>query len=241
MTMCGNNTRIQNLIPKTDLFGELSEDQQSEIVSIVSIRNVERGEIVFSEGDEGLGFYVLLSGRVRIFKLSPDGKEQVLHFPECGDSFGEVPVFSGGNFPAHAQAMKKSELLFFPREAFIQLIQKDPSLALSMLAMLSKRLRRFAQMVESLSLREVPGRLASYLIQLSRQDQTNANQATTTVHLDVPKSQLASLLGTIPETLSRIFARMTREGLIESAEGNAVIILDFHGLQELADGERRLA
>ena len=95
-----------------------------------------------------------------------------------------------------------------------------------MLAMLSLRLRRFANQIESLSLKEVPGRLAAYLVYLA-EEQGSSTQVT----LDIPKGQLASLLGTIPETLSRIFGKMTEEGLIR-VEGRTILIDDFEGLQE---------
>ena len=120
----------------------------------------------------------------------------------------------------------KTKLLFFPRHEFVDLVTNNPSLALNLLAMLSLRLRRFAKQIESLSLKEVPGRLAAYLVYLAEEQGSS-----TRVTLDIPKGQLASLLGTIPETLSRIFARMTEEGLIR-VEGRTIYIDDFEGLQE---------
>ena len=125
--------------------------------------------------------------------------------------------------------------MFFPRAAFVDLIRNDPSLALNMLAVLSQRLRRFTMLVEDLSLKEVPGRLAAYLLYLSEREKGSADLA-----MDISKTQLASLLGTIPETLSRILSRMTRERLIQSS-GRRYQILDRKGLEDLAGGERRLA
>jgi CRP/FNR family transcriptional regulator len=127
-------------------------------------------------------------------------------------------------------------LFFFPRTAFIDLIKKNPSLAMNMLAMLSRRLRRFTALVEDLSLKEVPGRLSAYLLYLSETKNREDN-----LTLDISKAQLASLLGTIPETLSRILARMSGEELIESDGHRTIRILDRDGLEELASGERRLA
>jgi len=132
-----------------------------------------------------------------------------------------VPVFHGQPFPANAVTMAASKLLFFPRREFVELVTSTPSLALSMLAMLSLRLRRFASQVESLSLKEVPGRLAAHLVYLA-EEQGRTDQ----VVLDIPKGQLASLLGTSPETLSRIFARMSEEGLIR-VDGKRIELLDY--------------
>ena len=218
------------------LFNGLTADQHRQLSSIVVERTYKRGQTIFSEGDEGDGFYVVSAGRVKIFKLSHEGKEQILHIFGAGEPFGEVPVFSGEHFPAHAEPLEESKILFFPRSAFIQLIKKNPSLALNMLAVLSKRLRRFSALIEDLSLKEVPGRLSAYLIYLSETKNRSDN-----LTLDISKTQLASLLGTIPETLSRILARMSTEDLIESDGHRTIKILDRDGLEELASGERRLA
>ncbi|MBN2124127.1 MAG: Crp/Fnr family transcriptional regulator [Deltaproteobacteria bacterium] len=216
------------------LFEGLPEENLRDLEGILEDRTCVRGQIIFSEGDEGAGFYVVISGRVKIFKLSPDGKEQILHIFGPGEPFGEVPVFAGRNFPAHAEAMEKSRIFFFPRKAFIHLVGKNPSLALNMLAVLSYRLRRFTALVEDLSLKEVPGRLAAHLLFLSAQEKGSADLV-----LSITKAQLASLLGTIPETLSRILAKMTSQGLIET-RGPSIRILDPGALEELAAAERRL-
>jgi CRP/FNR family transcriptional regulator len=208
------------------LFSGLSDDDLAKVVDIAYLKTFNRGESIFFEGDEGNGFYMVEEGRVKIFKMSFDGKEQILHIFGPGEPFGEVPVFHGQPFPANASTLVKTTLLFFPRKEFLDLVSANPSLALNMLAMLSLRLRRFASQIESLSLKEVPGRLASYLLYLS-EEQGTVNKVT----LDIPKGQLASLLGTIPETLSRIFAKMTDDGLIR-VDGRTIYIDDFEGLSE---------
>jgi len=218
------------------LFNGLTGDQHRQLSSIVVERACRRGQTIFSEGDEGDGFYVVSAGRVKIFKLSHEGKEQILHIFGAGEPFGEVPVFSGEHFPAHAETLEESKILFFPRSAFVELIKKNPSLALNMLAVLSRRLRRFSALIEDLSLKEVPGRLSAYILYLSETKNRSAN-----LTLDISKTQLASLLGTIPETLSRILARMSAEELIESDGHRTIKILARDGLEELASGERRLA
>lgn len=214
------------------LFAGLSRAQQGALGAIGLRRSFRKGERIFSEGDEGSGFYAILSGRVKIYKVSAEGKEQILHLFGPGESFGEVSVFTGQGFPADAAATLPTAVLFFPRAAFIGLIRDDPALALNMLAQLSQRLRHFAGLIEDLSLKEVPGRLAKYLLYLSGRDGG-------AVELDVSKGQLASLLGTIPETLSRILAKMNRQGLIRS-RGSQISILDRQGLAEIALEGKRL-
>ena len=139
-----------------------------------------------------------------------------------------MAVFAGRSFPANAEALAHSRLLFFPRDDFVGLISRNPSLALKMLAVLSMRLRQFAVQVESLSLKEVPGRLASYLLLLADEQEGPEGAV-----LPISKGQLASLLGTIPETLSRIFAKMAGQGLIE-VSGRNIRILNRTGLEDIS-------
>lgn len=211
------------------LFAGLPQDQLQSIQNIIVEKEFGKGETIFSEGDKGAGFYVVSQGLVKIFKVSLEGKEQILHIFGPGEVFGEVPVFMGENYPANAVSIQKSRLLFFPRMAFVDLVSQNPSLSLNMLAVLSMRLRQFAAQIENLSLKEVPGRLASYLILLYReQNQTGS------ILLTISKSQLASLLGTIPETLSRILAKMSSRNLIE-VNGKEITLLDMDGLEDLAE------
>jgi CRP/FNR family transcriptional regulator, dissimilatory nitrate respiration regulator len=223
---------IQDTMTQTPLFSGLSHEDLDQIGGIAQQRDYKRGQAIFWDGDPGIGFYVVANGKVKIYKTSADGKEQILHIYGPGHPFGEVPVFSGNRFPANAQALEKSRLLFFPRKDFIQLIAGQPSLALNMLAVLSMRLRQFTVQVENLSLKEVPARLASYLVYLS-EEQAGAE----VVDLPISKGQLASLLGTIPETLSRIFNRMGQQRLI-SVEGSRIGLLNRHALEDLAVGGR---
>ncbi len=221
--------KIIKIISSIPLFRGLSEDQLNKIRQIAIDKFYGKGKTIFSEGDDGNGFYVVAEGKVKIYKVSTEGKEQILHIYGPGNPFGEVPVFSGQKFPANAQALVKSHLLFFPKTAFVDLISKNPSLSLNMLAVLSMRLRQFTVQIENLSLKEVPGRLASYLIYLADEQETGD-----LVSLNISKGQLASLLGTIPETLSRILAKMSSQNLIKVI-GRDIKLLDRSGLEELAE------
>ncbi len=221
---------IVSFIANVPLFQGLPDGQIEKIAGIAESRKYRRGEAVFSDGDPADGFYIPMTGRVKIFKLSADGREQVLHIMGFQEPFGEVPVFAGGRFPAHAQAIEESRLLFLPGAAFIGLIREDPSFAMNMLALLSQRLRQFAGLVEQLSLREAPGRLASYLIYLSDRDNGAA-----IVQLDIPKALLANVLGTMPETVSRTLGKMTSDAIIE-VDGRRIKILDRGKLEALSSG-----
>jgi CRP/FNR family transcriptional regulator, dissimilatory nitrate respiration regulator len=219
-------------IARSPLFKGLPDRQLSELALIARSRKVEKGEALFAEGADATGFYLAAEGKIKIYKLSLEGKEQILHIFGPGEVFGEVPVFAGGRFPAHAEALDAGRVLFFPKEDFIGLVHREPSLALNMLGVLSVRLRRFTHLIEDLSLKEVPGRLAAYLLFLSER-----GEGAETLELDITKAQLASLLGTIPETLSRILARMSRDEII-NVEGRTIRVLNRRALKNLAAGEK---
>ena len=221
--------KILNIISAIPLFSGLPDDQLNAIRKIAVEKQFSKGQTIFSEGDETKGFFVVVAGRVKIYKVSSEGKEQILHIFETGQSFGEVTVFTGQQMPANAQTLAKTRLLFFPRSAFVDLITANPSLALNLLAIMSKKLRQFAAQIENLSLKEIPARLASYLIYLVEEQGTED-----TVTLNISKGQLASLLGTIPETLSRIFAKLSGQNLIR-VEGPRIALLDRRGIEDLAE------
>lgn len=211
----------------------MDSSQLQKLSTIVGDQRYARGQAIFAEGDEGVGFYVVISGKVKIFKLSSEGKEQILHVFGSGEPFAEAAVFVGSRFPAHALALEASQIFFFPRLAFTALIQENPALAMNMMAALSMRLKKFASLIESLSLKEVPGRLAAHLLLLAEEQERDE------VRLDLTKSHLASLLGTIPETLSRILTKMTKADMI-ATNGPSITLLNREALEALASGEERL-
>lgn len=224
--------KMADRIAQVPLFQGLPQEQLVELASIVLDQKFKRGQTLFAEGSRATGFYVIMSGKIKIYKLSLEGKEQILHIFGPGEFFGEVPVFAGGNFPAHAEALEETRVLFFPRDAFTELIKQEPSLAMNMLAGLCRRLRQFTHLIEDLSLKEVPSRLAAYFLYLS-----DRRGKTDTLNLDITKGQLASVLGTIPETLSRILGKMSQLQVIE-VQGRGIKLLNREALENLAAGEK---
>lgn len=221
--------KFLSVISSTPLFKGLPQSQLEKIEKIAVKRDFKKKELIFSEGDESNGFYIVTLGMVKIYKVSIEGKEQILHIFGQGEPFGEVPVFSGSAFPANAQAIERCSLIFFPRDTFVQFISENIPVVLNMLGLLSMRLRQFTMQIENLSLKEVPGRLAGYLLLLAEEQQNED-----IIQLNISKGQIASLLGTIPETLSRIFSKMNDMELIE-VKGRNIKILDSDGMEDLAE------
>ncbi|NJL49556.1 MAG: Crp/Fnr family transcriptional regulator [Leptolyngbyaceae cyanobacterium SM2_5_2] len=193
------------------------------------------GPQLFKQGSVATGFFVIKSGRVKVYKTSLNGKEQILRIFKAGENFAEVTTFDDQPFPASAAAIDPTELVFFPRLPFLNVLYQDPDIAINMLASLSQHLRHLTEVIEDLSFRDVPQRLAAYLLQMSEaqsgswRNQPGPNPRVT---LDLTKSQLAASLGTIPATLSRAFYRLSSEGLI-AVNGADIELLDRERLQDL--------
>jgi CRP/FNR family transcriptional regulator len=222
------------LLKRCPLFAGLKEEDLKRIRAIASVRQVGKGAILFGEREEAKGFYVILSGKVKLYKISHEGKEQILHVVTAPDAFAEAALFLEGSYPAFAEALADSQLLFFPKRNFIRLIEENPQLSINMIVSLSHFLRKFASLIEELSLKEVSSRVAKYLIDLSlRLSKEGKNPGE--VELDLSKSQLASKLGTISETLSRTLTKMKGKGVIDVRK-NRVVILKRELLEEMASG-----
>ena len=222
------------LLKRCPLFAGLKEEDLKRIRAVALLKQVGKKQILFGEGEEARGFYVILSGKVKLYKISPEGKEQILHVVSAPDAFAEAALFLEGSYPAFAEALIDSQLLFFPKRDFIQLIEKNPQLSINMIVSLSHFLRRFASLIEELSLKEVSSRIAKYLIDLSLKS-AKEGKSPKEVELDLSKTQLASKLGTISETFSRTLAKMKTKGIID-VKKNRILILNREALEELASG-----
>jgi len=222
------------LLRRCPLFAGLKEDDLRRIRAIASLRHIEKKEVLFSDGEEAKGFYVILSGKVKLFKVSPEGKEQILHIVSAPDAFAEAALFLEGTYPAFAEAMTDAQLLYFPKRDFIQLIEKNPQLSINIIVTLSQFLKRFASLIEELSLKEVSSRIAKYVVDLSIKS-SKEGKSLKEVELDLSKTQLALKLGTISETLSRTLAKMKAKRIID-VKKNKIIILNREALEGLASG-----
>jgi CRP-like cAMP-binding protein len=210
------------------LFSSFSEEELNLLESFSSWKKVSKGEQIFSEGLDASAFYIVVSGIVKIYKLSPDGKEHTLHIHGPGDLVAEAAIFDSMVYPASCMALEDSTLVRIPREGFFNLIKKYPELALKMMSSYSKRLRQFVSKIEELSLKDIKSRLAGYLLENSAVENSK-----TVCRLTYSKKELSSLLGTIPETLSRSFAFLKQQGLIVEKD-NLFIIPDPEKLRLLA-------
>jgi CRP/FNR family transcriptional regulator, dissimilatory nitrate respiration regulator len=191
------------------------------------LRRVGSGEAVFEAGAKADRFFAVLHGRVKVFKISPKGDEQTLHLYGTGRTFGEAAMWARGAYPAFASAVEDSLLLAVPREVLRLAAAEDPDLVMGMLAGMSAKLHEFVSLIEDISLKEVPARLAGALLAEARR--AGANR----FRLNRTKRELASQIGTIPETLSRALAKLKSAGLID-LKGAVFTLKDPGGLRGLS-------
>jgi len=218
------------------LFAGLKEEDLRKIISLSTPKKMNKKMVIFSEGEEAKGFYILLNGKVKLYKISPEGKEQILHVVTAPDAFAEASLFLEGTYPAFAEALTDGQLLFIPGKEFTQLIEKNPKLSINMIVSLSQFLKKFTSLIEELSLKEVSSRVAKYLLDLSLNARREGKDPTE-IKLDLSKTQLASKLGTISETLSRTLGKLKAKGIID-VKKHTIKILNLNSLEELASGLR---
>ncbi|HVM74699.1 MAG TPA: Crp/Fnr family transcriptional regulator [Candidatus Saccharimonadales bacterium] len=210
------------------LFADLSEGELAFLGEHSSFRRFAANELIFSEGDPCQGLFIVRSGAVKIFKVAPNGREQVLGVERSGNSVAELPVFDGGNYPASTIAVEESDLLFVRKEDFRALCLEHPEVALKVLRVVGRRLRGLVAIIEELSFTTVRQRLIAYLLRISG----TAAGAKKSVELALPVShqELAAELGTVRELVSRNLSRLQAEGLIK-LQARSVQIPDLAALR----------
>lgn len=219
------SNELVNLLKTFPLFQGLDDAQLSIFVRNAVDMRYGRGDIIFTEGDERKAFSVVVSGRVKMFKSSPEGKEQTLYVFGEGESFCVCAAFQGRALPASAAALEPSRVLLLDRAALQSVATEEPLLLFNMLRILSQRLKQTMDLVESLSLKELPQRIATFLIHAEGQSDM--------VTLPMSHREFAKMLGATPEALSRSFKRMAEQGVV-AVNGRDIAVLDSQGLEECA-------
>jgi CRP/FNR family transcriptional regulator len=217
---------------RAPIFSGLDEADLQALAAEVVLREVPKGGALFAEGDEARGFYLCAAGKLKVFKTAPDGREQILHFVFPGETFAEVALFAGKAYPASAQALEASRVAFIPREGLVRLLRARPDVTFKLLAGTALWVRRLTDLIAEYA-KTVPARVAGYLLAEALRQRPTAFVDGTRVRLAVNKGEIAAHLGTVPETLSRAFAKLREEGLVE-VEEREIVIRDLASLRDLA-------
>lgn len=224
----------RKFIRECALFSGLPARDVDRVACVGFSKRYGKGEVIFTEGSRAEGFYLVASGRVKVYKLSSEGKEQILHMFSSCDTVAEAALFADSCYPAFAESLSESELLYFPRDDFLRLVRRNPQLGLNVIANLCRLLRQFVNLIEELSLKEVSARVAKHLMDLAIRNGVQGKDGAE-VRLDVTKSQLASNLGTVSETLSRTLRKLKSQRIID-VKGSLITILDCKALSQISSG-----
>jgi CRP/FNR family transcriptional regulator len=220
---------IRSFLARTFLFHSFSDREIGLLTASASLKKVSKGEQIFSEGLDATAFFIVASGRVKIFKLSPDGKEYTLHIHGPGDPVAEAAIFDSMTYPASCAALEDTTLVRISRDGFLNLIKKYPDLSLKIMSGYSKRLRQFVAKIEELTQRDIKSRLARYLL-----GNSFVENGKTVCRLAHSKKEISSILGTIPETLSRTLTFFKQQKLI-TEEDNAILIFEPEKLKKYTE------
>jgi CRP/FNR family transcriptional regulator len=206
------------------LFSGLEPEHLETLTAIAVPKRISKKSVLFREGDEARGFYLLVKGRIKLTKVSPSGKEQILHFVQTGQSFAEAALYMNKAYPATAEALEDTDLFFIPREGLAKAMSSDPALAMNLIAHLARYLQLLTRKVEELSLMDATARLAQHLL-------GNMEAASGLVRLGAGKGQTASSLGMAVETFSRTLTKFKDEGLVKEAAPGVLQVLNEEKLK----------
>jgi len=219
-----------SILKQTPLFEALTGEEIRGLAGHVTRKNFQRGEQLFAEGDPCTGLYLVATGKIRIFKLSASGREQILAVEGPGSSFAELPVFDGGTYPASASALEDTEVLFISRKDFQDFCRQHPEVALKVIAVVGTRLRRLVGIIEELSFTTIRQRLIGVILRLAQQSGVTGKHGIT-FELKMTQQDLASELGTVRELVSRNLGRLQAEGLLE-VRGRQIVVKDLAALKQ---------
>lgn len=218
----GHQDRCISIVP---IFNHLEDEQMDEILSVVRSVSYKKGEIIYRQGDASDSLYIIHCGKVRIYRLSESGKEQILRILNPGDFTGELALFKEGTHEAYAEAMVDTSICLINRNDLQQFLMKYPSISLRILSEFSKRLEQSEKQTARFATENVETRIALFLAECIEK-----NHESNVIELPMTKKDLASYLGTTPETLSRKLTDFEKEGYIKQKSNKLIEIVDLDGL-----------
>ena len=221
--------KLEKALRKIPYFTDITNQEMRALATRVSKRHLQRDERLFGEGDSCMGLFMVVTGEIRLFNLSPAGREQVLAVRGPGSSFGDPMVFDAGNYAASASALEDAEVLFISRTDFQNFCRKHPEVMLKVIAEVGSRLRHLVGIIQDLSFTTVRQRLIALVLRLAL---TSGAASTDEVHVELTKTheELAAELGTVRELVSRTLRQLQAEGFLE-VNGRTIIVKDLAGLR----------
>lgn len=230
-----SSVAIAELLRQMAIFSDLDDPTIHQLAARCVARDFGAGRVLFTAGDACRGLYVIQSGRVRIYRTSPDGKEQILHIEGPGRPVAELPLFDGGPYPASAITVEPSRLMFLAREDLEAMYREHPDIAHAIIRTLGKRLRHLVHVTETLAFHDVAARLAMLLVGYAERAGTNT-QFGIEITLDRTQEELSMEIGSARESVSRAMRQLKRTGLVESLPRGRLRIPDVAKLRARSQG-----
>lgn len=207
------------------LFSELEETDLERIANVASVQKYHKDNIILIEEEVGTTMFIIMSGKVKISRISDDGREVILSILSEGDFFGEMSLLDGQTRSANVTAIEESELLMIRREDFLQMLYDYPQIAVNLLKELAQRIRKSDEQIKSLSLQDATGRVASTILRIAEDSGIFRKGVVEISNLPL-QQDLANMAGTSRETISRVIKSLCQDGLLKK-EGNKIYILDY--------------
>lgn len=230
---------MTELLKQVSIFSSLSEEELEKLASFSKLISYKYGDTLFFDSEPYAGFYIVVKGMVKVYKYSKDGKEHILHIVTPFNTLAEVPLFENAGkifesdfrYPANCTAIDNDTTVILVRaRPFISFIENNAPLAIKMMAGLAKRLRLMSHHLEEIALKDVNKRVASFIHEALKK-LSKDNKPVKSFVLPITKTDLASYLGTIPETLSRTFRKFQEDGIIE-VEDNTIRLKNITKLEQ---------
>ena len=211
------------------LFSELTDVELREIVKLAVRQVYKKDNMILIEEEIGSTMFIILDGRVKISRISDDGREVILSILSEGDFFGEMSILDGQNRSANVVTLEDSKIMVIRREDFLQMLHDYPQIAINLLKELAGRLRRSDAQIKSLSLQNATGKVASTLLRIA-DDSGKIHLGQVEIPRLPPQQDLANMAGTSRETISRVLKALTKQGYLKK-EGSRLIIKDYESFR----------
>jgi CRP/FNR family transcriptional regulator len=223
---------IDDVLRASSLFRRVGPEDRKRLGSVAHLKSYTRGDLIFRESDPSDAFYTVVSGRVKVFKLLPTGKEVILEIFGLGDPLGAVAAYEGRPFPASAMALEDTTCLLLPRAPFFALLEQHPSLVRGLLQGMTQRLVELTNRLAELSGARVESRLARLFLKLADTSGRHERGATF-IPMPLSRQELADLTGTTIETCIRIMSRWGKESVLLT-EKDGFLLMDRASLEAVA-------
>lgn len=220
-------------IKNIPIFSALSDKELKEIHPCVVKEKYKKRQEIFSEGDPPDWFYIVLSGKVKITKLSNEGREIIIELISPADFFGGLAVLRGFPYPANAVAMENSDIVRISRNSLLKIIDRFPNVMYDITTSLGERVRDFHDTLKNIALEKVESRIASLLLKLADKAGEKTGKGAVVINMKLTKQDIAEMVGTTVETAIRVMSKFKKAGVIY-AEGGNIVVKNLEALRRAA-------